>query len=246
MLKQVKRRTFAGAVCIQEVYTVETNRQSVSVNPRLRFKSNDERAAHRLAISRKKHALLVNANFSPASLYSTLTFSNDYDVHDIEDGKILRDKFFRRLKRKYPDAVIFIYIGRGKGTNRIHLHMISDGIPESYIKKQWYYGNIVDIQHLRKHNFYDGIDHGQDYTGLANYLFNHWTPEIGGHRWKATRNAKQPEVEEAVQCKRKYTKTKPPQAPKGYILVDIKITEYGYSCYKYIINPALQGWKMRR
>ena len=75
-------------------------------------------------------------------------------------------------------------MGRGKGTHRIHFHMVSEGIPEEQIRKLWGMGEIVRIEHLREHNYYSGIDHGQDYTGLANYLFGHWTPEQGGHRWK--------------------------------------------------------------
>lgn len=73
--------------------------------------------------------------------------------------------------------------------------MISDGIPEETISGKWNDGSVIHIRHLREHNYYNGVDYGQDYTGLADYLFNHWTPEQGGHRWKATRNLRQPEKE---------------------------------------------------
>lgn len=234
---RLKRRTFSGVVCEQEVYTAPTVRNYKKSEPRPRFANEEERQQHKLNISRRRHARLVNENFTPSSLYSTLTFDLDNEVHDYIEGKKLRDLFVRRLKRKYPDAVIFIYMGRGKHTNRFHLHMISDGIPQEYIKKQWAYGSVCRIEHLRAHNFYDGVDHGQDYTGLANYLFDHWEPEQGKHRWKQTRNAKQPEKEDATICVRNYSETRPPVAPKGYMLVETKTTLYGYQYFKYVIIP---------
>ncbi len=108
---------------------------------------------------------------------------------------------------------------------------------EWYACEEWIYGSIVRIDHLREHNYYDGIDHGQDYTGLANYLFDHWTPEQGGHRWKQTRNARKPERETPTVAKRVYTESKPPRPPKGYILVETKSTKYGYLYFKYVLEP---------
>lgn len=244
-MQRIKRRTFSGVVCEQEVYVTERNRQKAT-EPRIRFKNEEERMQHKLNMSRKKHARLVNENFSPSSLYSTLTFDNKNEVHSYEEGKQLRDLYVRRLKRKYPDAVIFIYMGRGEHTHRFHLHMLSEGVPEDYILKQWYYGDVNRVEHLREHNIYDGVDHGQDYTALANYLFDHWEPAQGKHRWKATRNAKQPEREEATVCKRVYSEKNAPIAPKGYVLVETQATKYGYFYYKYVLNPELQAQKKRR
>lgn len=245
-MQRIKRRIFSGVICEQEVYSFERNRQDRSSEPRLRFRTEEERLQHKLNISRRKHARLVNENFSPSSLYSTLTFDQENECHDYTECKILRDRYFRRLKRKYPDAVIFIYIGRGKNTNRFHIHMLSEGIPEEFILKQWTYGNINRIEHLREHNFYDGVDRGQDYTALANYLFEHWEPEAGKHRWKATRNAKQPEKEEPTVCKRVYNEKNTPTAPKGYVLVETQATKYGYFYYKYVLDPKLQSGSRRR
>ena len=155
-----------------------------------------------------------------------------------EDAKRIRDNFVRRLKRAAPEARIMVYMGRGKATHRIHLHMLSEGVPEELIRRQWYLGSVVRIEHLKEHNYYDGVDHGQDYTGLANYLFDHWTAEQGGHRWKPTKNLKQPERENPKEIKRQYTEQKPPRAPKGYVLVESKATGYGYLYFKYVKIPA--------
>ena len=119
-MKRVKRRLFSGAVCEQIVYNVPDRADVKKSAPRLRFKSEEEREQHRLGISRRNHARLVNENFSPTSLYSTLTFDDEHEVHTFEEAKRIRTLYVRRLKYACPDAVIFIYLGRGKSTNRIH------------------------------------------------------------------------------------------------------------------------------
>ncbi len=238
-MKRVKRRTFCGSVCEQEVFTVSERMKDVrKAQPKhLRFQTEEERIRHREAISKRRHARLVNENFGPTSLYSTLTFNQENEVHDFIDCRKLRDLFIRRLKRAYPDAVIFIYMGQGATTHRIHIHMLSEGIPEEVIAEKWGFGEIRRIEHLREHNYYSGVDHGQDYTALANYLFEHWTPEQGGHHWKQTKNARKPVREDAKQVKRNYTEEKPPAAPKGYMLVEKRSTPYGYLYFKYVKTP---------
>lgn len=178
-MRRVIRDTYSGSVCEREVYDISelTKNVKAAKPPKPRFQNEEEREQHKLGISRRRHARLVNANFSPTSLYSTLTFSNEYEVHTFEEAKRIRDNFVRRLKYAYPEARIMAYLGRGKSTNRIHMHMLSEGVPEELIRRQWYLGSVVRIEHLKEHCYYDGVDHGQDYTGLANYLFDHWTPE---------------------------------------------------------------------
>lgn len=239
-MRRVKRRIFSGAVCEQEVFNISDKVKNIkSVKPRTRFKSEEEREQHRVGISRRNHIRAFNENFSPKSLYSTLTLDNEHEVHTFPEMKRIRDLYVRRLKYAFPEAVIFIYLGRGKSTNRIHAHMVSNGVPEDFIKKQWIYGQVLEIRKLREHNRYNGRDHGQDYTALANYLFDHWTPEQSGHRWKQTKNARKPDIEEPTEVKRNYTEAKPPRPPKGYILVETKSTPYGYICFKYVIDPNL-------
>lgn len=236
---RVKKRIFSGAVCEQEVYTVSDRTANVAKSqykPVLR--TDEERERHNLMIARRKHARVFNENFSPTSLYSTLTFDNDHEVHDWGEARRLRTLYKRRLQYACPDAKINLYMGRGRNTKRIHFHMVSDGVPEEVIKAQWIYGDIVQIEHLRKHNYYNGIDHGCDYTGLANYLFDHWTPEQGTkHRYLSTRNMRQPESEDAKVALRSYSPDSPPIAPKGYRLVECIQNRFGYMCFKYIKEP---------
>lgn len=179
----------------------------------------------------------VLAALITAPIILELTLNNEYEVHTFQEARRLRDNYTRRLMYHFPGARILIYMGRGKGTHRIHFHMVSEGIPEDMITKLWGMGEIVRIEHLREHNYYSGIDHGQDYTGLANYLFDHWTPEQGGHRWKKAGKLDKPDREPSTEVKRNYTENKPPRPPKGYILVESKATKYGYLYYKYVRQP---------
>ena len=245
-MKRVKRRTFSGVVCEQEVYTVADRvRDPATAAPRLRFRTPEEREQHRLGISRRRFARLINENFDAGSIYSTLTFDDENEVHTFDDAKRLRNNYIRRLQYAYPDARIVIVTGRGKNTKRIHMHMLSDGVPESAIREKWTYGKIVSADHLRAHVYYNGIDHGSDYTGLANYLFDHWTPEQGGHRWKQTRNLRQPQKEAPREIRRTYTAEHPPTPPKGYVLVDCKCTSYGYQWFKYVKIPEKERRRSR-
>lgn len=242
-MKRVKKRTFSGAVLEQEIYSVSDRAEVKTAKPRLRFKSEEERAAHREGISRRHHARIINANYSPSSIYGTLTFSDEEEVHTFSEARKIRASFMRRIRYKYPEAKMNVYMGRGKHTERIHFHFLADGVPDEYIKKQWTYGTIVHTVHLREHNFYDGTDCGRDYTGLANYLFDHWTSEQGGKRWSQTRTVKSPESEAPKEAKRNYSLRNPPRAPKGYILTDVKETAFGYSYFKYV--RADEGVQMR-
>lgn len=156
---------------------------------------------------------------------------------------MMMQRYIRRLKYQYRDAVIAAVCGQGKTTNRFHIHMITEGIPEETLQKQWSYGEVRECRRLREHNFYSGVDHGRDYTALATYLFLHWRPEYGGHRWYLSRNARKPEQEAPVEVKREYSEKHPPLTPKGYMLVETRNTPYGYYYFKYVRIPKRERRK---
>ena len=148
-MQRVKRRTFSGVVCEQEVYNVPDRIKSLEkAEPRPRFKNEEERELHRIGISRRKHARLINENYGPTSLYSTLTLDNESEVHTFDEARRIRDLYVRRLKYHAPDAKINIYMGRGKTTFRIHFHMISEGVSEKLIRDLWGLGDVLRIEHL--------------------------------------------------------------------------------------------------
>ena len=132
--------------------------------------------------------------------------------------------------------------------------MISSGLSEEEIKALWTYGNVERCVNLREVNYVrvDGVlhDYGQDYIGLANYLFDHWTPEQGGHHWYITRNHKKPVSEapkELIETDEEgalssYSDDEVPEAPEGYELTEIRRTDYGYRCFRYVYR----GKKGRR
>lgn len=246
-VKTWKRRIFSGAVCEQLVYNVPDRAgDPQNHNPerikKERFEDMEAYSKFKMDISRRNHARKVNAAFDPGDIYSTLTFDNEWEVHTFAEAKRIRRNFVKALQRACPEAVIFLYMGRGKGTDRIHFHMISKGIPEEVISAKWKYGSVKRFCKLREHNWYDGRDHGADFTGLANYLFDHWTEEVGGHHWFQTKNARKPEPEKAkeVRVTGGYSEKRAPVAPKGYMLVETKATKYGLLYYKYVAIPEKQ------
>lgn len=253
-MRRAKRRTWAGDVCYQVVYTVPQRMENIKTSqPQTpRFETEEDRKAHRDGISLRRFVKLVNHNFSPTSCYSTLTFNKEYDVHTFEEATLLINRYVKRLQYRYPGCKIILVKGRGKGTGRIHCHMLSDGIPLEAISEVWGMGEVVRIEKLRAHNYYineDGqkVDHGANYKGLAIYLHNHWTEEQGGRRWKATRTIKAPEPEQATEAVRMYTVDKPPVSPKGYILVSATATKYGTLHFEYVrkVEPQKRGRKKK-
>lgn len=259
-MQKIMPRIFSGVVCEQEVMSISERaaKNVKTAKPRLRFKDDEERRAHRLGIALRRFIRLVNATFSPTSLYSTLTLDDEHEVHTFEEADRLADNFIRRVKYHYPQARLVIVKGRGKSTQRIHFHMISEGVPKEAIegdahkgiKSLWGLGDVLRVVNLREHNYYENVDHGQDYTGLATYLFNHWTEEQGGHRWRGTRLVKpdrdDPEQEEPRLAKiNYYSKKRPPAPPKGYIYVGCTSTPYGYYCFKYVRASGLKKGRVK-
>ena len=272
--------TYSGVVLEKECYYGTGWRGALSSfprPPRERFGSQEEREKHREQMSRRHHIRMVNANFEPGDLYLTLGFDAQHEVENYENARRVRDNFVRRLRYRYPDAVIFIYMGRGHMGERIHFHALVKGVAWKYIWKQWPYARRKRLEGeepkpiekmpdviapgevfikdgirfcgLREKNVYEGVNCGADYTGIADYLFDHWTPEQGGHRWKMTRNAKHPEREEdtseSEEVLRQYTVDNPPPAPRGYIWVESRSTPYGYLYFKYVKEPPKRKKKRR-
>ena len=243
MARRHKRRLFTGAVCTQIVYTVSDGADKKTSKPRKpRFQTQAERDEFNSKQSLDRLVALMNANFSPTSLYSTLTLDAENEVHTAEEMRRVRDNLVRRMQYHYLEAKIVVFYGRGKTTNRFHLHLVTEGIPEEAIGELWGLGSVIEVRHLRKHNYYideqgNRVDHGQDYTALASYLHAHWRKEFGGHRYKATRNCIRPEPEPATEAVREYSPKRPPVAPRGYILVEARTTKYGYQYYKYVVDP---------
>ena len=235
----IQRDTVSNAVIERTIQKPATRiRATADSEVKPRFETEEDRKEFNQKRMRARHAQFFNANFSPSSLYSTLTFSNAWEVHTFDDARRIRNNFIRRIKRAAPDAVIFLYMGRGKGTHRIHFHMVTEGVSQELIEKHWLYGSIVRIENLRENNYYDGKNYGQDYTGLANYLFDHWTEEQGGKHYYKSMNARKPHREEPVEVTFRYTERRTPRAPKGYVLVESKATKYGFLYFKYVKKPT--------
>ena len=238
-----KRRIFAGNVCEQIYYRVTDGARTD--RPRMPKKLTDaEKAEHRNGVSRRLNARLVNENFvAGESMYCTFTFDTAHEVYEYPNAKRIRDNFIRVITRVYPDARIMAYMGRGDRHERIHFHMIVHGVPREFLEEKWKYGNVKRIEVLRTHNFYNGVDHGADFTGLANYCWDHWTPEQGGRRWKQTRTVRRPEAEAPEECRREYAENRAPIPPRGYKLVEAYETVFGYIYFKYVKIP--DNWKKK-
>lgn len=197
--------------------------------------SEEQRRRHNDIAAKRRLIRIVNTNFSPADYYVTLTYDDEHLTDDFKWAGMDLENYLRRIKYAAPGVVYVAVMGRGISTSRIHFHLILSGVDREVIESKWTLGSVKRVENLRANNFYDGVDHGADYTGLAEYLFSHWTMEQGkGKRWKQSRTAKQPDKEAPTLIRRKYSPAKPPKAPPGYELVEARGTDYGYLYFKYI------------
>ncbi|MGN0551976.1 MAG: hypothetical protein ACI4I1_01250, partial [Oscillospiraceae bacterium] len=61
--------------------------------------------------------------------------------------------------------------------------------------------------------------------------------EYKGKRWKQTKSIIQPISEKAKEVRKEYSPEHPPKAPKGFMLVEAKKSEFyksGYVYFKYV------------
>lgn len=252
MAKTMKKRIFCGAICEQIIYNVADNadplRHDPEKRPKKRFKTEEEYAKFKTEMARRKHYRTFQANYRAGDFFCTLTFDNDNEVFEWDVARKIRSKYRRSLKKINPDAVFRIYMGRGKTTHRIHFHMVAHGLTEEQIKGAWEWGTVLECKKLRKNCKYNGEDCGQDYRGLANYLFDHWKQEQGGHRYLATRNERKPEEEKPTEVKirKGYSDRRPPKAPKGYRLILIEANQYGYLYCRYVADEIAEAQELEQ
>lgn len=232
---RVKQEIHAGTVTEVAVYNVRDTIEPRKAKLRPRFQTPEDYQAFKEAEGLKKFVRLINANFTPRSKKGTLTCDDNHECHTYSEMKRVRAVYVRRIRRKYPNAKMVIVMGRAKSNKaKIHLHYIIDGVPEEDIRAFWTWGEIVECVSLRENCIYDGVDHGRDYKGIATYYWKHYTPDQGKNHYYATKNLIHPKPEKPVEVKRNYTVTKPPRAPKGYVLVDAAETPWGYLYFKFV------------
>lgn len=239
------RETVSGVVREREIFHIAPNTQNLKgANPRPPPEMTpEERQKYNNAQALRRFIRIVNQNFTPQDYYVTLTFSDQHLPETFVDARPILNNYFRRMLYAAPGMVAVAVMGRGIKTGRIHFHLLLSGVDRDTIKNRWKCGEVSRIEPLRPHNIYNGKDHGADYTGLATYLFKHWTTEQGhGKRWKQTKSIRPPDRDKRPKrVKRRYSEDKPPRPKPGYMLVEVKITNYGYMCFKYVRMPCDQN-----
>lgn len=237
----VRRDVYAGVVLEREFYHVpEGVKEPLLAKPpkeEARTPEEKQAVAHRQA--QLHFCRLVNATFGALGLlawYVTLTFFDEELPADFATAKRLVRNYLRRLKTACPGMRAVATLGRGRWTGRIHAHLIIAGPSKKLILSKWPHGNVSKAVTLKKNNFYEGVDHGADYTGLACYMIDHWTPEQGGHRWMSCGKLEKYDKDKRSVPKAQYSLEKPPPTPKGYKLVGSKKTRAMLS-FKFVRIP---------
>lgn len=205
------------------------------------IRTPEEKEKYNRHKSCKQFVRIVCNNFTSKGFYVTLTYAPEHLPSDYKAAQKELENYIRRLKYINPNVVIVAVTGYGKNTGRLHHHLIIQSISQTDIIRKWNKGEVVRAEHLREHNIYNGIDHGEDFTALAEYLHAHTPPEHKGRRWKQTKNIQQPCQKKTRIAKRTYSSERPPKAPEGYKLVTARPNEdhsyfykSGYMYFKYV------------
>jgi len=204
------------------------------------IRTPEEKVRYNNHRSEKRFVRTVNTNFTSAAYYVTLTYDDEHLPKSYEEAQKNLDNYIRRLRHSNPNAKIIAVTGYGRRSGRLHHHLIIDFVSEGDILSKWTFGEIAKVEHLRKNNYYNGVNHGEDFTALAIYLHKHTPSEHKGKRWKQTKNIQQPIQEKAERVKRIYTPARPPKTPDGFTLAEVKTCEFfnGYICFKYVRIPC--------
>lgn len=234
-----KRVTRSGAVYEIEIYPVSDKVRDFSKSePKpVNVRTPEEKKQYNRHKSEKHFVRLVNKNFTGSGYYVTLTYDNEHLPQSYTAALKCLDNYIRRLRYSNQNARIIAVTGYGSRSGRLHHHLIIEGVSEGDILSRWNCGSVAKAEHLRKHNYYNGIDCGEDFTALAVYLHKHAPAEYKGKRWKQTKSIMQPIQEKARQVKRAYSPERPPKAPAGYVFVEARTSEYyksGYVYFKYV------------
>lgn len=240
-MQNCKRETYSGAVYEAEIYPVSDKVKSIqdSMPKPDNIRTLEEKEAYNRHKSEKHFIRLVNTNFNSKSYYVTVTYNDTNLPNSYQEACNNLDNYIRRLKYTNPNAVIVAVIGYGSRSGRLHHHLLISCVDEADILSKWTYGEIAKAEHLRKDNYYNGVNHGEDFTALAVYLHQHTPIEHKGKRWKQTKSIQKPVQKKAKIIKRTFSTTTPPKAPKGYTLVEARTCEYfasGYMYFKYVRN----------
>lgn len=232
------KKTRSGVVCEIEVYSVPDGvKLTKNTEPKPQNVRTDEgKARYNNHKSQKRFIRLVNTNFTSTGYYVTLTYDNEHLPESYAEAVKNLDNYIRRLRYSNPHAKIVAVTGFGSRSGRLHHHLIVSGVSEGDLLGKWFLGDIAKVEHLRKDNYYNGLNHGEDFTALAIYLHQHTPAEHRGKRWKQTKNIQQPVQEKSKPIKKVYNEKNLPKAPKGYVLAEVKSCEFfnGYICFKYL------------
>lgn len=132
----------------------------------------------------RKLARLLNTNFTSDDIQFNLTYAPDKVPSDDSDCNRILTNYLRRLRRVYAKHEIelkYVCVTEKSSRGRYHHHLvINGGVPLSELSAAWGRGH-TNAKPLEFDEF--GI------SALAAYMSK---APIGGDRWRASKNLKQP------------------------------------------------------
>lgn len=223
----VKKMIFSGKLLEIEKYPV--SRKGCRVPRCGKYKVSSESQQNLNEKNSKKQFLrLVECNFTERDLYITLSYKNENLPKTSQKLKKDFQNFIRRLKyrcsKENLPAPVYMAVSHDKH-HRAHHHLLLKKCSWDMIEKLWQYGG-VNIQTLIPDDEYGFVQVGK-------YIINQKNENSFDKRWCASQNLKKPIIK--YKDIKRMTISSAYDAPKGYRITDISITDNEFvGMYQYI------------
>lgn len=171
----------------------------------------------------RKLTQIINENFEPDDLWTTLHYEQDNRPEDIVTAKKQLSKFFAELKKIYiKNGIELKYVRTTAFGERgaIHHHIvIPKGVNRREITKLW--KETIKASQKARSPYYIELYGDGEYSALAAYICkqgeNSAAKEKNMRKWTCSRNIKKPKPEE-VKMVEKIKWQEPPTAWPGYYI----------------------------
>ena len=191
-----------------------------------RKSSTEEKAADAERKSGKLFELLVIGNFGKGDLFVTLTYGSGKEPPSYDAAVKKLENFFRRIKYKYPYAVLIGITARGKNCGRLHHHALIKGITSKQAEACWKCG-FSDVRSIESQQEQRGeLD---TMRKISAYMFGQIPADrkTGAGRWRS-RNVISPREEKPTKLSETeaaaFTRSHAPDIG-GYVWIETKVNE---------------------
>ena len=221
-----RRETKSGKVHEIEIYYATKDGRKYPRRANEDETTEDQAHANR-RMARKKLANTINANFTPADIFVTLSYAKE---PSLAASKKHRSEFLEKVKAYCRKSGLappkWVAVTESEGVDRrlrTHHHIVMSGIPLDVLKGMWTRGRLS----------IETLDKSGDYTELANYLSKAFPLKANGKRWSQSKGLLKPTVTKVRVRKPSLNTKKPMTLPPNLRMIQHRKAAVNGYIYEY-------------